>query len=66
MGVPFLGQIPFDPELGDLADRGLPFVASRLPDSGRISGERKAHRDLSLSHDVGFTLHEGDRPVCPI
>ena len=29
MGVPFLGRIPFEPELVDLADRGLPFVASR-------------------------------------
>jgi len=29
MGVPFLGRIPFDPELVDLADRGIPFVASR-------------------------------------
>ncbi len=29
LGVPFLGRIPFEPELVDMADRGLPFVQSR-------------------------------------
>ena len=29
LGVPFLGRIPFEPELVEMADRGLPFVKSR-------------------------------------
>jgi len=29
LGVPFLGRIPFEPDLVDMADRGLPFVQSR-------------------------------------
>jgi Mrp family chromosome partitioning ATPase len=27
LGVPFLGRIPFEPELVELADRGIPFVS---------------------------------------
>jgi len=33
MGVPFLGRIPFETELVDLADRGIPFVSSEQADS---------------------------------
>lgn len=29
LGVPFLGRIPFEPDLVEMADRGLPFVQSR-------------------------------------
>ncbi len=29
LDVPFLGRIPFEPDLVDMADRGLPFVQSR-------------------------------------
>ncbi|HNS55214.1 MAG TPA: P-loop NTPase, partial [Syntrophales bacterium] len=29
LGVPFLGRIPFEPELVEMADRGLPFVQSQ-------------------------------------
>ena len=29
LGVPFLGRIPFEPDLVDMADRGLPFVKSK-------------------------------------
>ena len=32
LGVPFLGGIPIEPELVDLADRGIPFISGR-PDS---------------------------------
>ncbi len=28
LGVPFLGRIPFEPELVELADRGVPFISS--------------------------------------
>jgi len=28
LGVPFLGSIPFEPELVELADRGVPFISS--------------------------------------
>ena len=29
LGVPFLGRIPFEPDLVEMADRGLPFVQSQ-------------------------------------
>jgi len=29
LGVPFLGRIPFEPELVDLADQGIPFIYAR-------------------------------------
>ena len=29
LGVPFLGRIPFEPDLVEMADRGLPFVKSK-------------------------------------
>jgi Mrp family chromosome partitioning ATPase len=30
LGVPFLGRIPFEPELVEMADRGVPFVSKGL------------------------------------
>jgi len=29
LGVPFLGRVPFEPELVDLADQGIPFIYAR-------------------------------------
>ncbi|MGB4548504.1 MAG: Mrp/NBP35 family ATP-binding protein [Syntrophales bacterium] len=40
IGVPFLGRIPFEPELVDLADQGIPFVYARKDSAaGRVFAE---------------------------
>ncbi len=46
LGIPFLGRIPMEPELVDLADKGIPFI------SGRIDSEAgKAFRRILTGID---------------
>lgn len=39
MGVPFLGRIPFDPDLVDLGDKGRPFIESKKSSAAAFAFE---------------------------
>jgi ATP-binding protein involved in chromosome partitioning len=56
MGVPFLGRIPFEPELVDLADRGIPFVSVDQADSA----SSRAFKEICRKIEEFVSIRKGD------
>lgn len=61
MGVPFLGRIPFEPELVDLADRGIPFVSSDQAHSASSRAFKEICRRIEVFTSGSMSGNSGAR-----